>query len=197
MTIQDWMLVSDAVIIGLLSVGGFWLRYFVNQQLGAKDAAIAALDSALKAKDAQISRLEAESSPAIAKTYSDMREYAKRVSEDLQRSTEELEGLRRQNEAALSFVARQTQFNEKVLPYEDLLRETDGLLLASGILLESFNGFFQSAQPPEVSAVTLQKYIDAFFESMGKIHSEISARSTKLDSMSDALPKPKNLLGGT
>jgi hypothetical protein len=66
MTVEGWNIVLSSVTLVLVTGGGIWLKYVVDQQLKSKDSAIGALEATIKAKDAQIDGLEADSSPAIA-----------------------------------------------------------------------------------------------------------------------------------
>ena len=50
MTVQTWNMVISAAILGLLTGGGVWLKYVVEQQLKAKDVAIHALEAASRTR---------------------------------------------------------------------------------------------------------------------------------------------------
>lgn len=83
------MVLIQAAILGLLVVGGFWLRHFVSQQLAAKD-------SIIQLKDAEIARLTKLSVPAVA---ADMEAAARLVNRYAQAKAEaerEVNELRRQ-----------------------------------------------------------------------------------------------------
>ena len=51
---QTVIVVSQAIIVGLIVVGGFWLRYVVNQQVAAKNATI----ETLHAENERLQRLQ-------------------------------------------------------------------------------------------------------------------------------------------
>jgi len=82
MTIEAWNIVLSAVILVLLTGGGLWLKYVVDQQLKSKDTAIQALESVIKIKDAHVASLQGDTAPAIVKAYADMRRHANDATEE-------------------------------------------------------------------------------------------------------------------
>jgi hypothetical protein len=90
MTIEEWNTVLSAAILVLLTGGGIWLKYVVEQQLKSKDTAIQALEGVITLKDAHIASLESNTAPAIVRAYADMRQHANQVTEDSQRLAAQL-----------------------------------------------------------------------------------------------------------
>jgi hypothetical protein len=79
MTIEAWNILLSAVILVLMTGGGLWLKYVVEQQLKTKDTTIEALKGVVELKNAHIASLEGNTAPAIVKAYADMREHADQI----------------------------------------------------------------------------------------------------------------------
>jgi hypothetical protein len=123
MTIEAWNIVLSAAILVLMTGGGLWLKYVVDQQLKAKDTAIQALEGVVKFKDAHIASLQGDTAPAIAKAYTAMREHANQTSKD------NLD-LRTMVDDAVA----QNQMLSQLIPAQVELQQANGLNMASDIL---------------------------------------------------------------
>ncbi len=126
MTIETWNIVLSAVILVLLTGGGIWLKYMVQQQLKTKDTTIEALEAVAKLKEAHIASLESNTAPAIAKAYSDMREHANLMTQEAQQLSERL-----------AEATRKQEFEGEMLLPKIILGEVNGLQMASNILDET------------------------------------------------------------
>ena len=85
MTIEAWNILLSAAILALLTGGGLWLKYVVDQQLKFKDTAIEALEGVVKLKDAHIATLEDNTAPAIVEAYAKMRQHANIMTDESQK----------------------------------------------------------------------------------------------------------------
>lgn len=99
MTIEAWNIVLSAVILVLLTGGGLWLKYVVDQQLKSKDTAIQALESVIKIKDAHVASLEGNTAPAIVKAYADMRQHANDATGEAERLSAQLAEVKKQRKS--------------------------------------------------------------------------------------------------
>jgi hypothetical protein len=133
MTIESWNLFFSAGIAALLSIGGIWLKHVVDQQLRAKDSSIQSLESVIKSKEAEISALKADTAPAIVKAYSDMRQHANEMTEEVQRLFGQVKLL------SAKQVKTVEQRPELFTSFQAAVNEARGLHLASDILLQALN----------------------------------------------------------
>lgn len=69
MSVQDWMLLAQAVQAVVIIVGALYLNYLVREQKAAKDAT-------LETKNGVIERLRTLSAPALARDLQDLTRYA-------------------------------------------------------------------------------------------------------------------------
>lgn len=69
MRIEDWILISNAIVVGVVVVGGFYLRHLVNRQIALKDAAI-------DVQRATIRRLEGVSAPTLVDQVASLSQFA-------------------------------------------------------------------------------------------------------------------------
>jgi hypothetical protein len=125
MTIEEWNILLSSVILVLMTGGGIWLKYVVEQQLKSKDTAIQALEGVVKLKDAHIASLEGNTAPHIAKAYADMREHANLMS-----------GLSQGLSAQLEELSKRHQSEKEMLLPKIILGEVHGLQFASELLSE-------------------------------------------------------------
>lgn len=127
MTIQAWNIVLSAVILVLMTGGGLWLKYVVDQQLKSKDTAIQALEGVVKLKDAQIASLQGDTAPAITKAYATMREHANSVTEEFQKLS-----------AQLADVTKKQQSAQESIEIKAIEGEAKGITIAYLIMEQSF-----------------------------------------------------------
>jgi hypothetical protein len=167
MTIEAWNIVLSVVILVLLTSGGIWLKYVVDQQLKSKDTAIQALEGVVKLKDAQIASLEGNTAPAIVKAYADMRQYADQTTEDYQNV------LTRYGE-----VTSKLHFSTQLVPAQTALHEAHGLNRASDILHKHIDELlFPGGKPnPLLGAETFDAVICKAVLNAG---CEIASKSSK------------------
>jgi len=93
MTIEAWKHRSQCCCLVLLTGGGLWLKYVVDQQLKSKDTAIQALESVIKIKDAHVASLQGDTAPAIVESLRDMRRHANDATEEALRLSAQLADL--------------------------------------------------------------------------------------------------------
>jgi hypothetical protein len=157
MTLEGWNIVLNAVNAGLLLVGGFWLKHFVNQRIKAKDAVI-------ELKNAEISHLQGESAPAIATKYKTMKEFADQMTKESQRLAEKLSEHQRGN---------------RLSPLKELHGEAVGMLYAVQRMEETLSSFqgreFKPSEP-----------IVAFITITRRLSDEVRSKFMKVSLMLDA-----------
>jgi hypothetical protein len=126
MTIEAWNIILSAAILVLMTAGGFWLKYLVDQQLKTKDTTIEALKGVVQVKDAHIAALEGNTAPEIVKAYTVMREHADLMTGQLQRLA-----------AQIVELGKQQQESQQMLLPKILGGEIMGLRTAVDILDEN------------------------------------------------------------
>lgn len=169
MTIEGWNIVLSTAILVLMTCGGIWLKYVVDQQLKSKDSAIQALEGIVKLKDAQIAGLEGDVAPAIAKNYATMRDHAEHISQRCHALTQEL--------ANLSEKQKSSDANRQLLldtrSARTAICKADGLMEAREILSQCFD---DSALADNATALEERDYfikvVDSFIAKVDKAASE-------------------------
>ena len=126
MTIEAWNILLSAAILALLTGGGLWLKYVVDQQLKFKDTAIEALEGVVKLKDAHIATLEDNTAPAIVEAYAKMRQHANIMTDESQKLSAQLDALTKEQQAT-----------QEMLVPKILLGEANGLNRAYDLLAEN------------------------------------------------------------
>jgi hypothetical protein len=144
MTIQGWNLLFNAGIFALMLVGGLWLKYIVDQQLKAKDAAMKVLESTIKGNEAEISALRSNTAPAIAQAYAVMKQHAEDVTGEALRLAEQVRKL-----------SEEVQDTENLTRLDMLLGETTGLLVA----LKAFKENLEQSPSPLLLAQEPQRML--------------------------------------
>jgi hypothetical protein len=173
MTIEQWNIVLSSIIAVLMVIYGIWLKYVIDQQLKAKDAAIQALEAGLKAKDSEISRLERDAAPAIVADYTTVRQYANSVTEQ-----------RIQLQGQLDTLSSEHQRHRSVAPAELLLSEVGGLQIASGLIVQALERFGSAVQP---SPDSITKLVQDIVDVAKQIQHEIGSRIAKITGLVDAI----------
>jgi hypothetical protein len=84
---QAAILISQAIVIGLIVVGGFWLRTIVRQQLAAKDATAEALRT-------EMQRLRSLAAPSLVAEIERLSQFAEWSQRTVNTVTEELNKLK-------------------------------------------------------------------------------------------------------
>lgn len=178
MTIAEWNLVLNAVLLVLIVGYGFWLRRIVNEQIRAKDSTIQSLGAAITANQAEISRLKGESAPAIARDYKIMRAHAEQTTSDMMI-------LRRR----VDLLILTNSYMDALKPARKLFSEQDGLWIAFHILDDAWVPFL--TQPPE-SVEGLVDMMNALWKATARLVDEVEARNTKADEyLKAAIPADK------
>jgi hypothetical protein len=174
MTINEWILIAQAVTAGLLLGGGFWLRYFVKHQVDAKDATIQSLQAAHGVYEARISSLESQRAPELAKELLVMMQLADQTAKEKRELSERVNNL----------TAEQKE-SQKLKPLFGLMYEIEGLTFAS----ETFKEAFTAPRPTKqvnvlseglVSLNLTQAGYSAFTSPIGDIASAIIGGQTKI-----------------
>jgi hypothetical protein len=187
MTIEVWNVVLSAVILVLMTGGGIWLRYVVEQQLKAKDTTIEALKGVVQLKDAHISALQGDTAPAIVRAYTEMRQHANQTTEDYQ------DLVRRYKD-----VASKMQLADQLVPAQTALRQVDGLKMASDILHKHFaNLLFPDGKNPNPSFSAEEPLNMAVYDAFLNAGIEMSTESLNRSKAAYDIVKPieKSLTG--
>jgi hypothetical protein len=148
MTIESWNLIFSAATAGMVLVGGIWLKYFVAQQLAAKDATIQHLQT-------EITTLKSERAPALAAEHKVMREYAEKITEEKAKSDEQVKLLTEQKK-------EQDKSGVTTMNFDAELAQAQGLSLAANIVVKHINKHTGTGFIP--NAVIVQGVFDAIHE---------------------------------
>ena len=169
MTLPEWNIILSAATVGLITGGGLWLKYVVDQQLKTKDIAIQALDAVVKVKDAQIAALQSDTAPAIAKAYDVMRQHADQITAKSQKLAEVLEEIAKKHEQL-----------EQSFPVRLKLAEAKGFVLAGKILGDGLNNlcFVEGQRHPVFADPDAELILNGLFDTLEKINSEGNDRIT-------------------
>ncbi|MGE5057586.1 MAG: hypothetical protein ACM3WP_25770 [Acidobacteriota bacterium] len=172
MTIEAWNIVLSSIVLGLVSGGGFWLKYVVDQQLKSKDTTIEALKGVVELKDAQISTLSGNTAPAIAQAYAAMKNHADQMTSEQIRLSQELDSL-----------TVQLQRKELATPMRDLVSQTVGIMAAQRILHYTLGSFLfpDPPTPPAPTAESMTKIINSYSEAFERMNEEVADRNRTVD----------------
>jgi len=181
MSLDAWNLLVSAGICALLIVGGFWLKYFVDQQ-------IKSLNAIIQLKDAEISTLRSDIAPAITRAYNDMRQHADTMTQDVQRISEELKKVQKKYETSLHVLDLETESTNREKRGARAFYESNGLLLAIKIISEKFGSLSRGAV--NNSSDLVNKVMDTYDAALELIHSEIHSRYIQTaDLLTESLEK--------
>lgn len=169
MTLDAWNLLFSAGTCALLTVGAFWFKFVVDQQLKS-------LNAIIQLKDAEISALRGEAAPAITRAYAEMRQHANVMTEDVQHISEELKEVRKKYEASLYVLDKETEAASRAERGSRPFYESNGLLLAANILSEKVSSQF-SDKNIKGPIDLVNKFFDAYEEALGLIRNEIQSRN--------------------
>ncbi len=174
--VETAILVSNAIMVGLMLGFGVWIRHIVNQQLRLKDTTI-------QSKDAEISRLKGETAPNIAKAYGEMVKHADKMTERFNQLQKELEEKAKGNET-----------RDRIMGMiDEQAGEASGLYHANQILIELVGEHLTNPKreptileaisvPQEASNRIVQLYnqrIDFLLKAKNKMKELIATREEK------------------
>src|SRR5713226_9617991 len=91
MTIPEWNVALNVIILVAMAGYGFWLNHITKQQDKLKSNTVESLNAVIDSKDAEIARLKGEAAPEIARSYKAMKDYAEEVAKKTNSLEQELE----------------------------------------------------------------------------------------------------------
>jgi hypothetical protein len=135
MTLQQWGIVQNSIILGLLVLYGFWQKHIKDDVFKSKDAAIAALKeqtealkTAIQTKEAQISALQADTAPVIAANYNTLKNYVNEVTAESQQQSQQI----KQTSKELADMRDELANERRTSDVQGKLRNE--IIIASGLL---------------------------------------------------------------